>query len=202
MSSRLSARPRPCSCRCRRKASCLRPPSGRSPIPSTYAPDLAERLTTSELRDVVPRYTADRQLLLRFYTVPGSLARLDATARLCRRLDQGARQARLRQAVAGRQGRLHPAAQQDPRPIANRSISKRSSCPASPRSRRSARTSRRCRKRGSATQFVTPDAAVQAIAALTARVKDTLAAASAGTLQVPESAPPIRWPISTASAAR
>ena len=56
------------------------PPSGTRTFsdPSTYAPDLAERLTTSELRDVVPRYTADRQLLLRFYTVPASRAGMNA----------------------------------------------------------------------------------------------------------------------------
>ena len=46
--------------------------------PAAYAPDLAERLTTSELRDVVPRYTADRQLLLRFHTIPMSRARITA----------------------------------------------------------------------------------------------------------------------------
>ena len=46
--------------------------------PTTYAPDLAERVVSSELRDVIPRYTSDRQLLLRFYTVAGSRARLNA----------------------------------------------------------------------------------------------------------------------------
>ena len=41
--------------------------------PSAYVPDLA-RLTaaTSELRDIVQRFSTDRQALLRFYTVPGS----------------------------------------------------------------------------------------------------------------------------------
>lgn len=46
--------------------------------PTTYAPDLAERVVSSELRDVIPRYTSDRQLLLRFHAVAGTRARLNA----------------------------------------------------------------------------------------------------------------------------
>jgi uncharacterized protein (DUF885 family) len=44
--------------------------------PSAYVPDLA-RLTAaaSELRDIVQRFSTDRQALLRFYTVPGSSER-------------------------------------------------------------------------------------------------------------------------------
>jgi len=40
--------------------------------PSTFIPELSEASASSELRDVVTRYAADRQLLQRFYTVSGS----------------------------------------------------------------------------------------------------------------------------------
>jgi hypothetical protein len=54
------------------------PPESRRTFaePAAYVPDLA-RLTaaTSELRDVVQRFSTDRQALLRFYVVPGSIER-------------------------------------------------------------------------------------------------------------------------------
>ena len=40
--------------------------------PSTFMPDFTQASATSELRDVVSRYAADRQLMMRFYTVSGS----------------------------------------------------------------------------------------------------------------------------------
>jgi len=44
--------------------------------PAAYVPDLATLATaTSELRDLVQRFSADRQALARFYTVPGSVER-------------------------------------------------------------------------------------------------------------------------------
>jgi uncharacterized protein (DUF885 family) len=44
--------------------------------PAAYVPDLAALVAaTSELRDVVQRFSTDRQALLRFYTVPGSVER-------------------------------------------------------------------------------------------------------------------------------
>ena len=43
--------------------------------PAIFVPDLADPAATSELRDVVARYAADRQLLQRFYTVAGSKTR-------------------------------------------------------------------------------------------------------------------------------
>jgi uncharacterized protein (DUF885 family) len=43
--------------------------------PASYVPDLAELAATSELRDVVARYSADRDLVQRFWTVSGSLTR-------------------------------------------------------------------------------------------------------------------------------
>ena len=51
------------------------PPDARRTFaePAAYVPDLATLAgTTSELRDVVQRFSTDRQALLRFYTVPGS----------------------------------------------------------------------------------------------------------------------------------
>ena len=44
--------------------------------PAAYVPDLAGlKAATSELRDIVQRFSTDRQALLRFYAVPGSLER-------------------------------------------------------------------------------------------------------------------------------
>src|SRR5687767_7511953 len=59
------------------------PPEARRTFadPITYAPVLLERASASELRDAVARYTADRQLLLRFHNVQGSLARIAAQER-------------------------------------------------------------------------------------------------------------------------
>jgi hypothetical protein len=51
------------------------PPDARRVFaePSAYVPDLTTLVAaTSELRDVIQRFSADRQALLRFYTVPGS----------------------------------------------------------------------------------------------------------------------------------
>lgn len=43
--------------------------------PAAYVPDVTERPTASELRDLVTRYAADKQLLHRFYSVEGSRKR-------------------------------------------------------------------------------------------------------------------------------
>ncbi|HSC26989.1 MAG TPA: DUF885 family protein [Vicinamibacterales bacterium] len=44
--------------------------------PAAYIPDMRELVTaTSELRDLVDRFGADRQAILRFYTIPGSKER-------------------------------------------------------------------------------------------------------------------------------
>ena len=54
------------------------PPEARRTFaePAAYVPDLTKLVAaTSELRDVVQRFSADRQALLRFYAVPGSLER-------------------------------------------------------------------------------------------------------------------------------
>ncbi|MFO7694584.1 MAG: DUF885 family protein [Vicinamibacterales bacterium] len=54
------------------------PPDARRTFaaPAAYVPDLAALVAaTSELRDVVQRFSTDRQGLLRFYTVPGSIER-------------------------------------------------------------------------------------------------------------------------------
>ena len=54
------------------------PPDARRTFaaPAAYVPDLAKLVTaTSELRDIVQRFSTDRQALLRFYTVPGSAER-------------------------------------------------------------------------------------------------------------------------------
>ena len=51
------------------------PPDARRTFaePAAYVPDLAKLVAaTSELRDIVQRFSTDRQALLRFYTVPGS----------------------------------------------------------------------------------------------------------------------------------
>jgi len=40
--------------------------------PATYVPDVTEKPTSSELRDLVVRYVADKELLNRFYSVQGS----------------------------------------------------------------------------------------------------------------------------------
>ena len=165
------------------------PPSAQRTFsdPSTYAPDLSERLTTSELRDVVPRYTADRQLLLRFYSVPGSLTRLDAQRGFAdgwiKALDK------LDFAKLPQEGRV------DYILLRNRIRADREQVDVEAKQLsgitafapfgQDIASLQEARQR---TQFVTPDAAVQAIAALTARVKDTLSAAAAGALQVPEAA--------------
>ena len=89
------------------------PPDARRTFaePAAYVPDLATLVAaTSELRDVVQRFSSDRQALLRFYTVPGSPER---RARLRAFQDawlRGLLRHRLREAVAGRQGGLRPAA--------------------------------------------------------------------------------------------
>ena len=54
------------------------PPDARRTFaePAAYVPDLTKLVAaTSELRDIVQRFSTDRQALLRFYTVPGSLDR-------------------------------------------------------------------------------------------------------------------------------
>ena len=54
------------------------PPDARRTFaaPAAYVPDLPKlAAATSELRDVVQRFSTDRQGLLRFYTVPGSVER-------------------------------------------------------------------------------------------------------------------------------
>ena len=54
------------------------PPDARRTFaePAAYVPDLPTLVAaTSELRDVVQRFSTDRQGLLRFYTVPGSVER-------------------------------------------------------------------------------------------------------------------------------
>jgi hypothetical protein len=54
------------------------PPDARRTFaePAAYVPDLTKLVAaTSELRDMVQRFSTDRQALLRFYTVPGSLER-------------------------------------------------------------------------------------------------------------------------------
>ena len=54
------------------------PPDARRTFaePAAYVPDLAKLVAaTSELRDIVQRFSTDRQALLRFYTVPGSPGR-------------------------------------------------------------------------------------------------------------------------------
>ena len=54
------------------------PPDARRTFaePAAYVPDLTTLVAaTSELRDIVQRFSTDRQALLRFYTVPGSLER-------------------------------------------------------------------------------------------------------------------------------
>jgi hypothetical protein len=51
------------------------PPEARRMFaePAAYVPDLSSLVTaTSELRDIVQRFSTDRQALLRFYAVPGS----------------------------------------------------------------------------------------------------------------------------------
>ena len=51
------------------------PPEAKRTLaaPEAYVPDLTKLVaSTSELRDVVQRFSTDRQALLRFYTVPGS----------------------------------------------------------------------------------------------------------------------------------
>jgi hypothetical protein len=56
-------------------AGLLLPPDLRRTFaePAAYVPDLTRLVgATSELRDVVQRFSTDRQALLRFYTVPGS----------------------------------------------------------------------------------------------------------------------------------
>lgn len=165
------------------------PPSAQRTFsdPSTYAPDLSERSTTSELRDVVPRYTADRQLLLRFYTVPGSLTRLDAQRGFAdgwiKSLDK------LDFAKLSQEGKV------DYILLRNRIRADRDQVDVEAKQLagivafapfgQDIAALQEARQR---TQFVTPDAAVQAIAALTARVRDTLGAAAAGALNVPEAA--------------
>ena len=54
------------------------PPEARRTFaePAAYAPDLTKLVAaTSELRDIVQRFSTDRQALLRFHTVPGSAER-------------------------------------------------------------------------------------------------------------------------------
>ena len=54
------------------------PPDARRTFaePAAYVPDVTTLVAaTSELRDIVQRFSTDRQALLRFYTVPGSLER-------------------------------------------------------------------------------------------------------------------------------
>ena len=54
------------------------PPDARRTFaePAAYVPDLPTLVAaTSELRDIVQRFSTDRQGLLRFYTVPGSVER-------------------------------------------------------------------------------------------------------------------------------
>ena len=54
------------------------PPDARRTFaePAAYVPDLTTLVAaTSELRDIVQRFSTDRQALLRFYTVPGSVER-------------------------------------------------------------------------------------------------------------------------------
>ena len=51
--------------------------------PDTYVPDVTPLVAaTSELRDTVDRFAADRQAIQRFYNVPGSRERPQALQRL------------------------------------------------------------------------------------------------------------------------
>jgi len=51
--------------------------------PAAYVPDLTEKPASSELRDLVPRYVADKWLLERFYSVSGSKTRREKLAAFC-----------------------------------------------------------------------------------------------------------------------
>jgi len=58
------------------------PPQARRTFhdPADYVPDVTEKPTRSELRDLVTRYVADKQLLNRFHSVPGSQTRREILA--------------------------------------------------------------------------------------------------------------------------
>jgi uncharacterized protein (DUF885 family) len=154
--------------------------------PAAYAPDLAERLTTSELRDVVPRYTADRQLLLRFHTIPMSRARVaaeqgfaDGWLKALDRLDF----ARLSQEGKVDYILLRNRIRLDREQVEVESRLLTALEPFAPFGPEIAAL-QEARQR---TEFVTPEQAVKAVDALTAKIKSTTAAVTSQGLTVPES---------------
>jgi uncharacterized protein (DUF885 family) len=160
------------------------PPEARRTFadPATYAPDLNDRASTSELRDAVPRYTADRQLLLRFHNVQGSAMRIAAQENFA----DGWLQALARLDF----DRLSQEAKVDYILLANRIKADRQQATAEARLVQQlsplvpfAQDMAALQEARQRTEFVAADAAVQAIDALTARVKSAHAALTGGSVR-------------------